>query len=250
MTKITILIYGMMLACIISCGPNSSGSHNSNHGSVNLGSASGFVILAKAGIDTVPTSTITGNIGVSPIDSTGLTGFDLSVDASNTFATSSQLVGKAYASDYSPPTPSNMTTAVSDMETAYTDAAGRAADVTELGAGDISGLTLKPGTYKWGTGLLINTDVTLEGSSSDTWIFQVAGNITQAAATKVVLAGGALAKNVYWQSFGAVALDTTAHMEGVVLSYTEITLSTGATINGRLLSQTAVTLDGSTVTHP
>ncbi|MDO8734536.1 MAG: ice-binding family protein [Elusimicrobiota bacterium] len=43
---------------------------------------------------------------------------------------------------------------------------------------------------------------------------------------------------------------STAHFEGVVLSFTEITVNTGATINGRLLSQTAVTLDQNVVTEP
>ena len=81
-------------------------------------------------------------------------------------------------------------------------------------------------------------------------IFQIAGGITQASATSVILSGGALPKNIFWQAFGAVALDTTAHFEGIILSQTEITLATGASINGRLLSQTAVTLDQSTVTQP
>jgi hypothetical protein len=136
------------------------------------------------------------------------------------------------------------------MQTAYTDAAGRAADVTELGAGDISGLTLVPGVYKWGTGVSINTDVTLSGSTTDVWIFQIAGGLTQAAATRVNLIGGALAKNVFWQVFGAVDIGTTAHVEGVILSQTSIVLRTGASVNGRLLAQTAVTLDTNAVTQP
>ena len=218
---------------------------------VNLGTAGNFVVLAKSGIDTIPTSALTGDIGVSPIDSTAITGFSLTMDASGTFATSDQITGRAYAADYTSPTPSNLTTAVSNMEAAYTDAAGRPTpDFTELGSGDISGLTLVPGLYKWGTGVLMSTDVTLDGGPQDVWIFQIGGGITVAAAANVILSGGALPKNIFWQTSGAVALDTTAHFEGVVLSQTEITLATGATVNGRLLSQTAVTLDASTVTQP
>ncbi len=218
---------------------------------VDLGSAGNYVILAKSGISTVPTSTITGDIGVSPIDRTAITGFSETMDASNTFSTSTQVTGKIYAADYTEPTPANLTTAVSDMETAYTDAAGRALpDFTELGAGEIGGLTLVPGLYKWGTDVLISTDVTLNGGPNDVWIFQIAQGITQASATKVILTGGALPKNIFWQSFGVVALDTTAHMEGVILSQTAITLATGATVNGRLLAQTAVTLQSNTVTQP
>ncbi len=136
-------------------------------------------------------------------------------------------------------------------ETAYTDAAGRATpDFIELGSGQIGGLTLVPGLYKWGTNVLISTDVTLSGGASDVWIFQISGGITQASGITVHLAGGALAKNIFWQTFGPVALDTTAHFEGIIISSTEITLATGASVNGRLLSQTAVTLDSSTVVQP
>jgi hypothetical protein len=136
------------------------------------------------------------------------------------------------------------------MGLAYADASGRPANVTELGAGDISGMTLAAGVYKWGTGVVINSDVTLNGSATDVWIFQIAQGITQASATSVNLTGGALAKNVFWQAFGVVALDTTAHMEGVILSSTAITLNTGATVTGRLLAGTAVTLQQNTVSQP
>lgn len=221
---------------------------------VTLGTAGNFAILAKSGISTTGTTAVVGNLGLSPAAATFITGFGLIMDASNQFATSSLVAspGKVYASDFADPTPSTMTTAVSNMETAFTDAAGRISPppVTELGAGDISGLTLAPGLYKWGTGVLISTDVTLSGGPNDVWIFQISGGITQASGARVVLAGGALPKNIFWQSFGAVALDTTAHLEGIVLSQTEITLATGATVNGRLLSQTAVTLDANTVTEP
>src|SRR5665647_2129021 len=104
---------------------------------VNLGAAANYAILAKSGISTVPNSIITGNIGVSPIDSTAITGFSLIEDSTTTFSRSTQLVGQAYAPDYASPTPSNLTTAVSNMETAYTDAAGRAPGYTELYTGDI-----------------------------------------------------------------------------------------------------------------
>ncbi len=217
---------------------------------VNLGTARDFAILAKSGISTVPTSVLTGNIGVSPAAATAITGFGLTADATNVFARSPQITGKVFAADYAAPTPVNMTTSISDMETAFTDAAGRAADVTELGAGNIGGMTLAPGVYKWGTGLMIPTSITLDGSATDVWIFQVAQGLTVSAATNVVLSGGALSKNVFWQVAGRVELGTTSHLEGVVLSQTSITLRTGASINGRLLAQTAVDLDGSTVVEP
>jgi PAS domain-containing protein len=138
-----------------------------------------------------------------------------------------------------------------DMQTAYTDAAGRSIpDFTELGAGEIGGLTLVPGLYKWGTDVLISSDVTLNGGPNDVWIFQIAGKITQANGTKIHLTGGALTANVFWQAFGDVSLGTTAHFEGIIMAQTSISLGTGASINGRLLAQTAVTLEANTVTVP
>ena len=217
---------------------------------VNLRSAGDYVILAKSGISTVPPAVITGDLGISPMAATFITGFSLIADSTNVFSTSAQVTGKVYAADYAVPTPSNLTTAIGDMELAFTDAAGRAPDVTELGAGNIGGMTLAPGVYKWGTGLLIPTDLTLNGSATAVWIFQIAQNLTVSSAVNVHLTGGALAKNVFWQVAGSVDLGTTAHFEGIVLCQTMINLRTGASIAGRLMAQTAVTLDASTVTQP
>jgi hypothetical protein len=218
---------------------------------VNLGTAGNFAILAKSGISTIPTSAVTGDVGVSPIDSTAITGFSSTHASGSGFATSVQITGKVYAPDYAAPTPANLTAAIGDMQTAYTDAAGRTTpDFTELGAGHIGGLTLVPGLYKWGTDVLLSTDVTLNGGPNAVWIFQIAGKLIQANGTKLILAGGARPENIFWQSFGGVSLGTTAHFEGIVLAETSITLGTGASINGRLLAQTAVTLDSNTVTAP
>ena len=227
-----------------------SGGAAASGATVDLGTAAGYVILAKTGISTVPTSAITGNLGLSPGAATMITGFSLTADATNVFSTSPQVTGKVFAADFAPPTPTDMTTAIGDMELAFTDAAGRAAGVTELGAGNIGGMTLAPGVYKWGTGLLVPVDVTLSGSATDVWIFQVAQDLTVSSGAKVMLVGGALPKNVFWQVAGLVELGTTAHWEGVVLTQTSITLQTGASVKGRLLAQTAVNIDGSAVVEP
>jgi Ice-binding-like len=215
---------------------------------VILGAAGGYVILAKEAISNVPTSIITGNIGLSPAAASFITAFSLVHTAGTATATSSQVTGTLYAADYAVPTPANLTAAVSAMEAAYTDAAGRPTpDHVELATGNIGGLTLPPGLYKWTNTVTIPVDVVLEGGANDTWIFQIAGGVTQASATRVRLIGGALAEHVVWQVAGVVAIGTTAHMEGVVLSQTQITLGTGASANGRLLAQTAVTLAGNTI---
>ena len=144
-----------------------------------------------------------------------------------------------------------LTAAVRDMETAYTDAAGRTSpDFTELGAGEIGGMTLAPGLYKGGTGLSISTDVTLSGGPDAVWIFQVAGTLKQANGKRVTLAGGAQAKNIFWQVGDSVTIGTTAQFQGVVLGKTLIAVNTGASATSRLFSQTAVTLQQSAITQP
>jgi hypothetical protein len=160
------------------------------------------------------------------------------------------VTGRVYASDYAVPTPSDLTTAIGDMQTAFSDAAGRAPDITGLGAGDIGGMTLTAGVYEWGTGLLIPTDVTLTGGATDVFIFQVAQTLTVSNGASIHLTGGALPKNVFWEVASSVNLGTTAHFEGVILTMTSVAMLTGASINGRLLAQSAVTIEQSTVVEP
>ncbi len=232
--------YTMIFACMVFSVYGAS--------AVDLGTAGNFAILAKSGISATGVTTINGNIGVSPIDATAITGFGLIMDSSNQFSTSSLVNGSVYAADYSPPTPAIMTAAISDMEIAYTDAAGRTLpDHTELGAGNIGGMTLAPGLYKWGTGVTIPTDVTLSGNSSDVWVFQIAQTLDISPAKSVILSGGALAQNIFWQVGGQTTLGTTSVFNGIILSQTAVVLNTGATLNGKALAQTAVTLDANTV---
>lgn len=213
---------------------------------VALGAAGTFAILTKSGITNVFASAINGDVGTSPITGAaiGLTCAEVKT-------------GKVYSVNAAGPLPCTvinptlLTLSVGDMEHAYNDAAGRKSpNFTELGAGEIGGLTLVPGLYKWGTGVLISKDVTLSGGPKDVWIFQIAGTTTQANGTRVTLAGGALAKNIFWQSGGAVSIGTTAHFEGILLAKSLIAVKTGASANARLLAQTAVTLQQNAVTQP
>jgi hypothetical protein len=147
--------------------------------------------------------------------------------------------------------PTILTKAVLDMETAYEDAAGRSRpDFTELKRGDIGGLTLAPGLYKWSTSVTIPTDVTLSGTANDVWIFQISDNLTASNGVTVHLRGGAQSKNVFWQVAGLTTLGTTSQFEGIILCKTLIAFKTHASINGRLFSQTAVTLEMNKVTQP
>ena len=226
-----------------------TGGSTSTLAAVNLGAAGNYVILAKTAINNNPTSAITGDLGLSPAAESYATGFALT-DATG-YATSPQVTGKIYAADQASPTPINLTTAVNNMQTAYTDAAGRPTpDFSELKTGNIGGLTLTPGLYNWTNTVTLPSAVTISGSSTDVWIFQIAGDLAVSDAVGITLTGGALAKNIFWQVAGTVSLGTTSHFEGVILSMTGITFKTGASMNGRALAQTAVILDGNAITQP
>jgi hypothetical protein len=219
---------------------------------VNLGTAGDFVILTKAGISTTGTTQVWGDMGISPAAATYITGFSLVMDASNHFSTSSYVVGNVYAADYAPPTPAKMTTAVSDMETAYTDAAGRITpDYTELGGGAISSMTLTPGLYKWSTGVNVTAaGVTISGGATDVWIFQIAGTLNLSSGAAVNLIGGADPSNIFWQVAGQTTLGPSADMKGIILDQTAIVFDSGATLEGRALAQTEVTLIANAVYEP
>jgi hypothetical protein len=218
---------------------------------VDLGTAGQFVILSKAGITNVPPSAITGDVGTSPIALTAITGFSLSLDSSGTFSSSNQVTGKIYAANLAVPTPSELTTAVLDMQAAYVDGAGRPnPDHIEFMTGALGGLTLSPGLYKFSTSVGFSSDCVLSGTANDKWIFQVAGDLTLASAKKLILQGGARPENIVWVIAGYVELGTYSHFEGIIIGSTAAHLRTGASINGRLLVQTAVTLQKSTITQP
>lgn len=214
---------------------------------VNLATAAFFKILAKSGISNVPTSQVIGNMGVSPIGAAAITGFALVLDGSGQFSTSAQVTGRVFAADYSPPTPAMLTQAVLDMQNAYTDAAGRPANFTDVNAGDLGGLNLGGGVYKFSTGVIIPTNLTLTGGPSDTWIFQIPGTLVVGNGVQIILAGGAQASNVVWQVAGATTIGTTAQFNGTILDLTNIAVQTGAAVNGKLLAQTAVTLDSNVI---
>ncbi|MEX2189332.1 MAG: ice-binding family protein, partial [Bacteroidota bacterium] len=65
---------------------------------VNLQSTSGFVILAGSLISNVPTSAVTGDVGLSPAARSNITGFGLT-----------EVTGTIYAADDTSPVPEMLT---------------------------------------------------------------------------------------------------------------------------------------------
>jgi len=241
--KNSIVSFGILAFSLILGLAGPSATLAAGPSTVNLGTASNFVILAKTGITTTGVTAIVGNMGVSPISSTAVTGFGLILDKSKAFSRSTLVTGKIFAANYAAPTPSMLTTAIGDMQTSYTNAAGRTnPTATEMGAGNIGGMTIKPGLYKWSSNVTIPTNVTLSGGKNDIWIFQVAGTLNISSGKQVILKSGAQAKNIFWQIAGATNLGSASVFNGNILDKTAVTMQSGATLNGKALAQTNVTL--------
>jgi hypothetical protein len=222
---------------------------------VALGAAGDFVILSQSGITNVSVSDITGNIGSAPITAASMDSVTCAEISGTIYGADDAYTGSGdtdcFQGDFSAIT--LVENAVFDMGIAYNDAADReTADFTELHAGDLSGQTLEPGLYKWGTGVLISTDMVFDGGPNDVWILQVSGDLTVENMAAMTLAGGAVSRNIFWQIGGpsGAIINSDAHVSGIVLAEKAITVATSASVDGRLLSQTEVTLQQNAVTEP
>jgi len=216
---------------------------------VPLGTADGFAVLAGTpNVTDVPTSAITGDVGLSPAPGSGITGL-----------TCAEVTGTIYATDATGlpcfvVNPGLLTTAKSDVTTAYLDAAGRTPDTTFVGGDNqLGGQTLVPGVYSFGHATTANLigNLTLSGDSSSVWIFQASSDLVTASSSTVTLTGGARACNVFWQVSSSATLNTSSTIQGTILALTSITVAHGATVDGRLLARNGkVTLDTNTITRP
>jgi ice-binding like protein len=222
---------------------------------VDLKTAGSFVILAQAGVTNVPSSPITGNVGVHPITGAAI-GVTCAEVSGTIYDTDGAYTGGG-AADVTCRTTNAalLDTAVNDSIAAYVDAAGRpaGAGATNLnrGGGTLTDDTLVAGTYTWTTTLDIPTNLTLSGSATDVWILQISGNLNQAAAMSVNLTGGAQSKNVFWQvGGGTTSIGSTAHFAGIVITGGQVVMGANASLDGRLYTGTIVTLDHNTVTRP
>ncbi|HVS89651.1 MAG TPA: ice-binding family protein [Candidatus Acidoferrum sp.] len=228
---------GLMFVAVLLAGCGGSGKKGGGGGSgspVALGSACTFGVLAGSTVTNVQgtATTISGDVGVSP--GNAVTGFP-----------SGAITGTIHAGD------AVAATAQGDLTKAYLDLAGRTAPAPVTVAGDLGGQTLTAGLYKSTSSLGVTGDVTLTGDANAVWVFQIASALTTASGSRVVLTGGAIAKNVSWQVGSSASVGTGGVFEGNILALDSITLKTGAKLNGRALARNAaVTLDNGTITVP
>ncbi len=219
-----------------------------NQATVNLQSSADYAILAGSLISNVPSSSVKGDLGLSPAAGSNITGFG-----------DSEVTGTIYTTDATGPAGSiedatRLTTAKGHLTTAYNNAAGRTSTDIVLLAGNIGGLTLTPGLYKSSGSLEISSgDLTFDalGNANAVFIIQIASTLSTSSGRKIILSGGALASNIFWQVGTSATLGSNTVFQGTIMADQSISLNTGATINGRLLARIgAVTIEGSTVVQP
>jgi hypothetical protein len=220
---------------------------------VQLLTSANFAVLAAAGVSNIPTSTISGDVGVTPTTGAAITGL-----------TCAEVTGTIYSVDASPVLPCRQTnpgllsTAMTHATAAYVDAAGRPFD-TDYAAVDnpLGGKTLVAGVYRFGHAATANLigNLTLNGDADAVWIFQATSDFVTSSSSTVTMTGGAQACNVFWQVSSSATLGSSSTLRGTVLANTSISVGTSATVEGRLLAGTqalsgAVTLDRDTITKP
>jgi hypothetical protein len=220
---------------------------------VNLNSAANYVIFSKTAIATTGTVAITGDVGTRGAAS-AITGsinpLNYVTALSGDYSTSGMVVGKLWAYDYLNGTPAVINTASNDMLAAYTSAANTVSPTPIVGSSStMLATTYQPGVYKWSTAAVdTGSSLTLNGSSTDVYIFQISGNLTEPVSGSITLTGGLLASNIFWQVVGTVELGGSATFYGNILGATSITLDANATVHGRVLAQTNIALlSGATV---
>jgi hypothetical protein len=200
---------------------------------INLRSAKSFGILAGAGVSNTGGTIINGNLGTHP---------------TGTITGSPTVNGVTHSAD-----PIALQAKV-DLTAAYNEAKGRAGTPTKVLAGELSGLTLAPGVYKRASSVKLSSGhVTLDakGNPNAVFIFQIGTTLTTLSGTQLILAGGAQARNIYWQVGSSATLGTTSKFKGTIMADQSVTLAHLATLEGRALARIgAVTLDSNTVTVP
>jgi hypothetical protein len=256
----TILAISVIILIVISAGckkdSDTTTTNNTNvitpqtvvQAKIDLRTTSDFVILSGSLISNVPTSSVTGNIGLSPASGSHITGFG-GAERTGTVSTVDATGPSGSVTDEV-----KLTAAKGDLTIAYNEAAGRTSTDIVILAGNIGGLTLTPGLYKSNGALEITSgDLTFDakGDENAVFIIQIASSLNTSSDRKIILSGSAKASNIFWQVGTSVTLGTTSVFKGIIMADQSISLNTGASVQGRLFARiAAVTIESSTVVSP
>jgi hypothetical protein len=196
----------------------------------SLGTAQSFAVLGGSTVTNTGTSTITGNLGVSP--GSAVTGFPPGI-----------VTGGIHTAD------AVALQAQSDVTTAYNSITSQPC-TADLSGQNLGSMTLTPGVYCFSTSASLTGTLTLDGqgNAAAVFIFKIGSTLTTASSSTVSFIGNAASCNVFWQVGTSATLGTTSSFAGNILALTSITLTTGAQVLGRTLARNgAVTLDTNSV---
>jgi hypothetical protein len=200
-----------------------------------LGTLETFAIIAGTTVTvTGSTTTIAGNVGVSP--GAAVTGMPVGQPTEGVVH-----AGNATAA-----------TAQAGLTVLYDELAGRACG-TDLTGEDLGGMTLTPGIYCFDTtaGLTGALILNGQGNPDAVFIIKVGSTLTTASNAVVTLTGGARAANVFWQAGSSVTLGTGTAFQGNLVALTSITVNAGSSLVGRALARNgAVTIETSALALP
>jgi hypothetical protein len=198
---------------------------------VDLGVAADFAVLAYAAVTSTGPTSITGNVGTTTTGDTGLL--------------PAQVFGQVFATTPTAPVAAHLAVAAAQV---FLDGL----TASPLPGVELGGRTITPGVYQGGTIELTGTVILDAGGDPNAlFVFKAASTLVTASASRVVLANGAKASNVFWQVGSSATFGTTTQFAGTVIANISITATTGVAIVGRLIARNgAVTLDSNTITIP
>ena len=218
---------------------------NHNVKAVKLRKLEAFAIFANTSINSIPSSIITGKVGLRP-GTRSLITLDPSEVAGG--------VTEIYAGDDTDvDSAAFLKQAKLDMINAYNSAETTFADLDkiDLWNGNLGNKTLAAGVYEWKSQVTIPNDLKLEGSDTDIWIFKIKGQLRVGTDVHVTLSGGALAKNVFWQVGSDVLIKAKSSMVGTIISQQAFEMKEQSSLEGRAFSKNdKIIMNKNTITKP
>lgn len=206
-----------------------------------LGISQSFSVLGYSGVtnshvDPNPHTHISGNVGVSPLPLTSITGFPPGL------VTEGAILGPGSSADL----------ALADINNAALYLAGLPM-TSDLSNADLGGQTLTPGVYYLSdVTALLNGMLTLDagGDPNARFVFQIANALSTGAGSVVQVINAGAGTEVYWVLGKEAILGAASSFAGNILAYSSVNLDAGAQILGRAFARTeSVTLIDNFITN-
>jgi hypothetical protein len=203
-----------------------------------LGSTSPYAIVSETFSNTTAGTSITGDICYT----TGP-------------AVTPSLITGATVTPCPPITGMDQNAALADLNSQLCTSIGAAVDLNAISiAGGTPG-EFPPGCYSSTGAMSITTGTTVTLNGAGVYIFRSGGALNAGANSNVVVAGGALANEVFWAPDGATTIGANVNFIGTIFRGTasglSITFGAASTLQGRALAfGSTVTTDNTTIIVP